>query len=396
MQACKLGVVPTLTRIMKHVSHDENSETMDLISSVISICSGPMAAGVRIRELKYQGIKVIAKEGALGDGVGARVWTVAHTLCQSLASDPTIVKSKSVIELGAGCGVCGFLAAKLGAKEVVVTDYVDQLLINLRESLHLNFDRNLAQSEQEQKAGSNEVENDIDQELLNWDPEHADEVENELDILQMMESDDKNGRDNDMSLNEAWESSGVAIRFVDWQDSVEYARNKNGISDSNSFSNKDKDNQLNKESENSSSHAGGSYCALDGLSTRSVAPGVPMDKKFDVVIGTDVLYEWPMATSFPASVAHRLEKGGLALVCCAVRDQEMFDTMVENMSRFGLLAELYSIVPLTEDGGILSLQHDYEGGYRLIIAQHVDCKSTVDLSTIKSILHCGIENDTVI
>ena len=32
-------------------------------------------------------------------------------------------KGKNVLELGSGPGLCGFVAAKLGAQQVVLTDY---------------------------------------------------------------------------------------------------------------------------------------------------------------------------------------------------------------------------------------------------------------------------------
>lgn len=35
------------------------------------------------RTIKYGELCIDIKEGALGDGLGARVWVVAHTLCRS-------------------------------------------------------------------------------------------------------------------------------------------------------------------------------------------------------------------------------------------------------------------------------------------------------------------------
>lgn len=35
-----------------------------------------------------------------------------------LAADPSLVAGKRVLELGSGCGLCGFLATKLGAQDV--------------------------------------------------------------------------------------------------------------------------------------------------------------------------------------------------------------------------------------------------------------------------------------
>lgn len=38
---------------------------------------------VQSSTINYGGLSVNIKEGPLGDGLGARVWVVAHTLCRS-------------------------------------------------------------------------------------------------------------------------------------------------------------------------------------------------------------------------------------------------------------------------------------------------------------------------
>lgn len=52
--------------------------------------------------------------------LGLQVWTVAHVMCRELAAHPEAVAGARVLELGAGTGVCGILAAKLGAAQVVL------------------------------------------------------------------------------------------------------------------------------------------------------------------------------------------------------------------------------------------------------------------------------------
>lgn len=37
---------------------------------------------LQVRTFSYGGTPVTLKEGALGDGVGAKVWTVAHIVCR--------------------------------------------------------------------------------------------------------------------------------------------------------------------------------------------------------------------------------------------------------------------------------------------------------------------------
>jgi len=56
------------------------------------------------------------------DGTGLNVWDAAILLARYLELFPEKVCSKSVLELGSGCGLVGIAAGLLGAKEVVLTD----------------------------------------------------------------------------------------------------------------------------------------------------------------------------------------------------------------------------------------------------------------------------------
>ena len=54
---------------------------------------------------------------------------------------------------------------------------------------------------------------------------------------------------------------------------------------------------------------------------RRLAPGLPGNERFHVLLGTDILYEWPMVEMVACVLKHRLAPGGRALLCCAVREQ---------------------------------------------------------------------------
>lgn len=304
-----------------------------------------MATGGRVCTVNYQGTPVVVKEGALGDGVGAKVWTAAHTLSHELASNPEIVKEKSVLEIGAGCGACGFLAAKLDARQVVLTDYVDQLLLNLRDALHLN--------------GFGEVQ--TIEGVDSPDGDHNDAEDNEQDAADVKESSQTVSLMTDSKAN-AWNCGHVAVRFIDWIDSLEWVNDK--------LLRKDKGLQRPDSQASLASSRSSSYSALDGMSSRSIAPGVSSNKKFDVVLGTDILYEWPMAETVAATICHRLKPGGLALVCNAIRDQAMFDEMIRNMRRFGLHVGITPIQPQLNDAGICHYDQEYEGGFVLVACEH--------------------------
>ncbi|KAF0695288.1 Aste57867_13884 [Aphanomyces stellatus] len=68
------------------------------------------------------------------DGMGGEVWPGAHVLCahvESYAVELNLQDAR-VLELGAGCGLCGLVSAALGAPTVVLSDeYPDLLQLNI-------------------------------------------------------------------------------------------------------------------------------------------------------------------------------------------------------------------------------------------------------------------------
>ncbi|KAG9523734.1 hypothetical protein KCV07_g2317, partial [Aureobasidium melanogenum] len=60
---------------------------------------------------------------------GHFLWNAGRTIALHFESNPQLVKSKTVLELGAGAGLPSLISAHLSAKRVVVTDYPDADLI---------------------------------------------------------------------------------------------------------------------------------------------------------------------------------------------------------------------------------------------------------------------------
>jgi predicted nicotinamide N-methyase len=71
--------------------------------------------------------------------VALRLWEAGATLAEYLLYDPCLVKGKRVVELGAGVGLTGLVAAGCcGASSVHLTDYTDASLDNLRHNISIN------------------------------------------------------------------------------------------------------------------------------------------------------------------------------------------------------------------------------------------------------------------
>ena len=107
---------------------------------------------VKTYAMKNGRVEVSILETKLSNGVGGKLWKAALLLAEQLDDkegepkddddddDGVIidVKDKTVLELGAGVGLVGFAAAKLGAKEVVLSDFEAPLLEALTESVEMN------------------------------------------------------------------------------------------------------------------------------------------------------------------------------------------------------------------------------------------------------------------
>ena len=70
---------------------------------------------------------------------GMTVWRSAQHLCHYMTQhSDDLVQHKRVLELGSGLGLCGILAHRLGAAQVIMTDGDTDVLRQLRSNLPLN------------------------------------------------------------------------------------------------------------------------------------------------------------------------------------------------------------------------------------------------------------------
>lgn len=405
------GIIAMLTRLL---ATSEDEELLNAACSIISACSGPLACAGKVGEYCYGGLAVRIQEGPLGDGLGAKVWMVAHMMCLELASHPHIVAGHTVLEIGSGCGVCGIAAAKAGAAHVYLTDVEGPVLRNLRACMHLNAPPSAAEADTPTAvtalgaAGRSSP-------LLQGQAVPYEEEEGQRGSLQAAavlaaagdctEADCTDGSDPSSSSEAgdassvdgavdtgaaatggasapamprlvavattssnpcgAWDAGNISVRLLDWAESLK-ALDMLGA-------------------------GGGAPAAalrqspLPPLERQSlpgrpslddVAPGLPLDQQFDVIIGSEVMYERFHADLVAAVLKHRLAPHGRALLHCAVRQCSVFAHFAEQCAARGLRYRRRQLEPLpARDGafeGLLGREGDYEGGFLIMAIDHAD------------------------
>ena len=70
---------------------------------------------------------------------GGTVWDASVLLASWLATDPTIVAGRNILELGAGCGAVGLSCAALSARHVALTDFDAGVVELLKENARNNY-----------------------------------------------------------------------------------------------------------------------------------------------------------------------------------------------------------------------------------------------------------------
>lgn len=76
---------------------------------------------------------------------GECVWPSGLVMCDFLKRNPELVEGKRVLELGSGTGIVGLYAAKLGAKHVTLTDFIDWNILNIKTNIRENRLGNVAE-----------------------------------------------------------------------------------------------------------------------------------------------------------------------------------------------------------------------------------------------------------
>ena len=88
------------------------------------------------KTVRLHGFKLDSEETYRSTGV--TLWQASPRLADYLQNHPEVCRGKSVLELGAGLGLCGITAHYSGAKTVIMTDGDTQTLHRMRENVRHN------------------------------------------------------------------------------------------------------------------------------------------------------------------------------------------------------------------------------------------------------------------
>jgi hypothetical protein len=161
--------------------------------------------------------------------------------------------------------------------------------------------------------------------------------------------------------NSSWDAGNMVVRCLDWIESRDAL-----------------DGQVTEELTSAATPGVGATtiatasAASASASAADKAPTVPLDERFAMILGNEVMYEPAHARLVASVICHRLAPGGRALLCCAVRDQEVFEEFRRSCKLRGLRYRAVKVMPEEDrdSGGIRGRDKDYEGGYLLMAVDH--------------------------
>ncbi len=156
--AMSIGARGMLIKALNLAMREGDEEAMDAVGNALGKASRPanreasvelravagsqvgarasMPAGTLRVRLPVSGFEVGVCESEWKDaGLAWRVWGAGQIMARCFDAAPELVRDLSVLEIGAGCGVCGLVAARLGASRAVVTDGAPGALDAIRRSV---------------------------------------------------------------------------------------------------------------------------------------------------------------------------------------------------------------------------------------------------------------------
>lgn len=260
-------------------------------------------------------------------GLGWKVWGTALLLSRRLVELQINFKGKRVLELGSGCGLCGLLAAKLGAAEVVLSDCMPNILANLCDNAFL-LAANVPSETQEFSI-----------------PRIVDDLNTNADVIYSNRFDYAYGGAVGIASNGY--SCMVRVRLLNWMHDTQESPKLEEMDEKDTF-----------------------YPKLDNNAV------------FDWVIGSDLIYNHYNLQSLAAVIQRRLSNvQGQGLFASPVREMKELEFFLEELAQLGMDTHVeycseqewincLAVMGAVEEGGTLHGIDHYEGGLVIINVTH--------------------------
>jgi len=152
-----LGARRFLIKALDRAMRDGDEDAMTVVGSVLGRCAelAKRERSVELRSvagsqvgpragqppstleviLPTSGAVVRVHESAWSEaGLAWRVWGSAQIMARFMDAAPELVRDLDVLEVGAGCGLCGLTAARVGARRAVITDGAPGALAAIKRS----------------------------------------------------------------------------------------------------------------------------------------------------------------------------------------------------------------------------------------------------------------------
>ncbi|XXQ37638.1 FAM86 N-terminal domain-containing protein [Plasmodiophora brassicae] len=131
--------LPFLTALLSFAIDDPSKgEHLDRISSLVSRLSSSQGRS-RTRSWSYSFGNVELHDADICDAdLGSQTWESGVILARLIDEATVPVGGRVVLELGSGTGLAGIVASKRNARRIVMTDYHDGVIANIRHNLSLN------------------------------------------------------------------------------------------------------------------------------------------------------------------------------------------------------------------------------------------------------------------
>uniref|UniRef100_A0A7R9XNA3 Calmodulin-lysine N-methyltransferase n=1 Tax=Polyblepharides amylifera TaxID=1486889 RepID=A0A7R9XNA3_9CHLO len=290
-------------------------ELISAFTKCLDACSG-IETALQVQSYQFGSVEVRQMEASLGCGVGGRVWGGAVLCCAVLERQRALVAGAQVLELGSGTGLCGILAAKLGASRVVLSDCFGGVLMNLDSCAAINH---------AQKGD------------CVWEPANE-------------------------TTPPTYKHGVMEVRYLDWGEEGEVVAETIPVGvDTPTW-------QL----------GGGEVPTVDvsGLEVPNMPPRLNDNETFHVILASDILYEPQHGVQLANCVRRRLAKGGRAVMYLPIRDQDLFSTFLETATKHGLHACIQSVEKSVWNHQGVRGSCDYEGGFNWVYLEWREIPAT--------------------